>query len=243
MLNENLKKIVKDKSFENKRVLVNFSGGIDSTTLLFWLLNQGAKVEAISFYYGSKHNEQELTRAYHICNKYEIKQHEMFLEFIQNHFKSNLLLKQGDIPEGDYEEDNMKSTVVPFRNGIMLSIAAGLAESRELDYIALANHSGDHHIYPDCRPDFCKYISQAIEKGTSNEVKVLTPFCNLSKTDIIKIGNEIGVDYSLTYSCYKGGKIHCGKCATCIERKTAFEQAGIEDPTGYENFKKGEENV
>jgi 7-cyano-7-deazaguanine synthase len=124
----------------------------------------------------------------------------------------------------------MKSTVVPFRNGIMLSIAAGLAESYELDAIMLANHSGDHAIYPDCRPEFIEGMAAAVEAGTYNGVKVVSPYCNMTKREIALRGRELGVDYSLTYSCYKGGEKHCGKCGTCVERKEALE--GF-DPTEY----------
>ena len=126
----------------------------------------------------------------------------------------------------------MKSTVVPFRNGIMLAVAAGLAESYELDAIMLANHSGDHAIYPDCRPEFIDAFAAAVKAGTYNGVQVVSPYCNISKRDIALRGKAIGVDYSLTYSCYKGGEKHCGKCGTCVERKEAL--AGF-DSTVYED--------
>ena len=124
----------------------------------------------------------------------------------------------------------MKSTVVPFRNGIMLSIAAGFAESQDCDVLILGNHSGDHAIYPDCRESFIDGIKKAIYEGTAKNIEVISPFCNITKTDLCKVD----VDYSLTYSCYKGGEKHCGKCGTCTERKESFEQAGVPDPTEYE---------
>ena len=129
----------------------------------------------------------------------------------------------------------MKSTVVPFRNGIMLAISAGYAESTDCDVLVLGNHAGDHAIYPDCTPEFIDGITKAINKGTQKQINVVSPFCNITKTDIVKIGKDLGVDFSLTYSCYKGGEKHCGKCGTCTERKEAFMLAKVEDNTEYES--------
>ena len=129
----------------------------------------------------------------------------------------------------------MKSTVVPFRNGIMLAVAAGMAETAGLKHVMMANHSGDHAIYPDCRPEFATAMSRAIEAGTYEGITLLTPYTNISKADIARKGKLLGVDYSKTWSCYKGGKVHCGRCATCIERKEALRLAGIEDTTVYED--------
>jgi 7-cyano-7-deazaguanine synthase len=153
------------------------------------------------------------------------------LGFIGQYFKSDLLLSGGAIPEGGYAEENMKSTVVPFRNGIMLAVAAGLAESYGLDTVLLANHSGDHAIYPDCRPEFVEAMDAAVKAGTYEGIRVVSPYCDITKRDIALRGRAIGLDYSLTYSCYKGGEKHCGKCGTCTERKEALE--GF-DPTEYE---------
>ncbi|MDO4178393.1 MAG: 7-cyano-7-deazaguanine synthase [Phascolarctobacterium sp.] len=169
-----------------------------------------------------------------ICEKLGIKNTCIDLDFMNKYFKSDLLKSGGEIPEGAYNADNMESTVVPFRNGIMLAIAAGLAESRCLDVLVLGNHSGDHTIYPDCRPKFIAGIEDAIFHGTSNNVKVISPFCDITKTDIVKLGKKLGVDFSLTYSCYKGGEKHCGKCGTCQERIEAFHDARVKDPTIYE---------
>ncbi|MDE6359174.1 MAG: 7-cyano-7-deazaguanine synthase, partial [Duncaniella sp.] len=123
---------------------------------------------------------------------------------------------------------NMRSPVVPFRNGIMLAAAAGMAESLGLKAVMLANHSGDHDIYPDCRPEFVEAMGRAISAGTYENIELIAPYTNVSKADIARRGKELGVDYSLTYSCYKGGEKHCGKCATCIERAEALAAAGIE---------------
>ena len=211
-----------------KAVLV-YSGGLDSTTLLYEYKDSIAL--AVSFDYGSKHNKRELEFAAINCARLGIRHMVIPLEFIGRYFKSDLLESGGEIPEGSYADENMKSTVVPFRNGIMLAIAAGLAESYELDAIMLANHSGDHAIYPDCRPEFIEGMASAVKEGTYNGVKLVSPYCNLTKRDIALRGRELGVDFSLTYSCYKGGEKHCGKCGTCTERREALE--GF-DPTEYE---------
>ena len=210
------------------RAVLVYSGGLDSTTLLYEYKDSIAL--AVSFDYGSKHNKRELEFAVLNCKRLGIRHLVIPLEFMGKYFRSDLLIGGGDIPEGSYADENMKSTVVPFRNGIMLSIAAGLAESYELDAIMLANHSGDHAIYPDCRPEFIEGMAAAVEAGTYNGVKVVSPYCNMTKREIALRGRELGVDFSLTYSCYKGGEKHCGKCGTCVERKEALE--GF-DPTEY----------
>ncbi len=212
-----------------KAVLI-YSGGLDSTTLLYEYKESIAL--AVSFDYGSKHNEREIAFARLNCEKLGIEHIVIPLEFMQKYFRSSLLKGGEDIPEGSYDDSNMQSTVVPFRNGIMLAIAAGLAESRGLDAIMMANHGGDHAIYPDCRPEFVDAFGKAVEAGTYNGVKLLSPYCNITKRDIALRGKALGIDYSLTYSCYKGGEKHCGKCGTCTERKEALE--GF-DPTEYED--------
>ena len=209
--------------------LLIYSGGLDSTTLLYEYKDSIAL--AVSFYYGSKHNGREIACAVENCQRLGIKHMVIPLDFMGQYFKSSLLQGGGDIPEGSYADDNMKSTVVPFRNGIMLSIAAGLAESYGLDTVMMANHSGDHAIYPDCRPEFVDAFAKAVEAGTYEGIQLVSPYCNITKRDIALRGKELGVDYSLTYSFYKGGEKHCGKCGTCTERKEALE--GF-DPTEYE---------
>ena len=211
-----------------KAVLV-YSGGLDSTTLLYEYRDSIAL--AVSFDYGSKHNAREIAYAAKNCKRLGIKHLVIPLGFIGQYFKSDLLLSGGEIPEGSYADDNMHSTVVPFRNGIMLAVAAGLAESYGLDTVMLANHSGDHAIYPDCRPEFVEAMDAAVQAGTYEGIRVVSPYCDITKRDIALRGKALGIDYSLTYSCYKGGEKHCGKCGTCTERKEAL--AGF-DPTEYE---------
>ena len=211
-----------------KAILI-YSGGLDSTTLLYEYKDEISL--AVTFDYGAKHGAREIECAKYNCNKLGIKHLIIPLDFMGKYFRSNLLESGGEIPEGNYDEENMHSTVVPFRNGIMLAIAAGLAESYDLDTVLLANHSGDHSIYPDCRPSFIDAFDSATKEGTYNGVRVVSPYCNITKRDIALRGRELGIDYSKTYSCYKGGEVHCGCCGTCRERKEALE--GF-DPTVYE---------
>lgn len=211
-----------------KAVLI-YSGGLDSTTLLYEYKESIAL--AVTFDYGSKHNAREISYAEENCKRLGIKHLIIPLGFIGQYFKSDLLLGGGEIPEGSYADENMHSTVVPFRNGIMLAVAAGLAESYGLDTVLLANHSGDHAIYPDCRPEFVEAMDRAVQAGTYEGIRVVSPYCHITKRDIALRGKDLGIDYSLTYSCYKGGEKHCGKCGTCVERKEALE--GF-DPTVYE---------
>ncbi len=170
---------------------------------------------------GQKHNKRELKYATKNCYNLNIPLIVQDLDFTL--FKSDLLLSGGEIPKGHYEDSNMEKTIVPFRNGIMLSFAAGIAESNNCDTILIANHFGDHAIYPDCRLDFVTEMKEAIMYGTTNKIKLLPPYTKINKTEVALIGKELGVDFSKTYSCYVGGEIHCGECGTCVERKEALK--------------------
>lgn len=215
---------------KNSAIIV--SGGMDSITLLYDHKDEIAL--GISFDYGSNHNAREIPFAKMHCERLGIKHITINLDFMHQYFKSSLLDGAEAIPEGHYADDNMKSTVVPFRNGIMLAIAIGIAESNNLDQVFIANHGGDHTIYPDCRPEFINAIDAAATAGTYNNVKVIAPYTKITKSDIARIGERLGIDYAETWSCYKGGEVHCGKCGTCVERKEALAEAGIEDKTIYE---------
>lgn len=215
-----------------KDSIIIVSGGMDSVTLLYDYKDRIAL--GISFDYGSNHNAKEIPFAKLHCERLGIKHITIPLDFMHQYFKSSLLEGADAIPEGHYQDENMKSTVVPFRNGIMLAIAAGMAESYGLSHVMIANHGGDHAIYPDCRPEFISAMSNATEAGSYNGVTVLAPYTNITKGDIARRGKELGIDYNETWSCYKGGKKHCGKCGTCVERKEALHDAGIEDTTEYE---------
>jgi protein ExsB len=215
-----------------KDTVIVVSGGMDSITMLHEFKDRIAL--GISFNYGSNHNAREIPFAELHCKRLGIPHITIDLGFMPQYFKSSLLEGAEAIPEGNYDEDNMKSTVVPFRNGIMLSIAIGIAESHQLPFVMMANHGGDHTIYPDCRPEFVAAISKAAQTGTFVGVKILAPYTNITKSDIARHGKELGIDYNETWSCYKGGDKHCGKCGTCCERREALHDAGIEDTTVYE---------
>ena len=214
-----------------KDALIVLSGGMDSVTLLYDYKDSIAL--AVNFIYGSNHNMRELACARLHCQALGIELLEIHLDFMGEYFQSSLLEGGDAIPEGNYEDDNMRSTVVPFRNGIMLATAAGLAESRGLSAVMLANHSGDHSIYPDCRPEFIDAMAHAIAAGTYEAIELRAPYTNLTKAQIAMRGRDLGIDYSTTYSCYKGGEHHCGVCGTCRERRESLAEAGIQDTTIY----------
>ena len=216
-----------------KDSVIIVSGGMDSITMLYEYKDR-IKL-AISFNYGSNHNAREIPFAKLHCDRLGIRHIVLSLDFMRQYFKSSLLEGAESIPEGSYDEDNMKSTVVPFRNGIMLSIAIGIAESHHLKYVMMANHGGDHTIYPDCRPEFVHAMSDAAVAGTFVGVELWAPYTDLTKAEIAQHGKSLGVDYAETWSCYKGLEHHCGNCGTCLERKNALREAGIEDRTLYED--------
>lgn len=205
---------------------------MDSITLLYDFKDRIAL--GVSFSYGSNHNAKEIPFAEYHCKLLGIPHIVIDLAFMPKYFRSSLLEGDDAIPEGHYADDNMKSTVVPFRNGIMLSIAAGIAESHNLKYVMMANHGGDHAIYPDCRPSFVEAMSRATQEGTYPGIQILAPYTDITKADIAMKGKALGIDYTKTWSCYKGGEHHCGKCGTCVERREALAAAGIADETIYD---------
>jgi len=217
------------------KIVVLISGGMDSVAALYEADGLYSVVGALSFDYGSKHNHKEIPFAAWHCQKLGIPHRTIRLGFVDELFKSDLLQSGGAIPDGHYEELSMKQTVVPFRNGIMLSIAGGYAESIEANGLVIAAHSGDHAIYPDCREDFMKAMGDAIRLGTYAAVEIFRPFIRNTKAEIARRGHELGVDFSKTWSCYKGGAIHCGTCGTCVERREAFQLASLPDPTVYQS--------
>ena len=216
-----------------KDSVIIVSGGMDSITMLYEFKDQIAL--GVSFNYGSNHNNREIPFAEMHCKRLGIPHITIDIGFMPQYFKSSLLEGADAIPEGNYDEENMKSTVVPFRNGIMLSIAIGIAESNHLKHVLMANHGGDHTIYPDCRPAFVDAMSAAAQAGTFEDVTIEAPYTNITKADIARHGKQLGIDYSETWSCYKGGEVHCGQCGTCRERQEALREAGIADTTEYEN--------
>lgn len=226
-----------------KKVVMGLSGGMDSTTLLGMLLNEGVEVHACHFQYGSKHNFWEFQAVNNIINYYKtlgilIILHPISLEGIFADFKSNLLQSGGAIPEGHYEAESMKLTVVPGRNMIFASIMAGLAESIEARAIALGVHSGDHHIYPDCRAEFISSLKETIVLSTDRKVDVIAPLIAEDKTSILEIGYAlpITVPYHLTRTCYKDQQYSCKKCGACQERLEAYKNIGRDDPITYKTL-------
>lgn len=217
------------------KVVVLCSGGMDSVAALHWARAHHTLAAAISFDYGAKHNARELPFAAEHAAKLGVRHEIVRLDFVNRLFTSDLLVSGGDIPEGHYEAENMKRTVVPFRNAIMLSVATGFAESAGAEGLVIAAHGGDHAIYPDCREEFMRAMGDAMRLGTYAGVALLRPFIARTKGGIAAEGARLGVDFSRTWSCYKGGAIHCGKCGTCVERREAFIEAGLPDPTAYED--------
>jgi len=213
---------------DKMKVVVLLSGGMDSVCALYYSKDKYNVVSALSFDYGSKHNKKELPFASHHCEKLNIPHTIIKIDFIDDYFKSNLL-KNGK----HFEEGSNDKTIVPFRNGIMLSIAAGYAESRDGKGIVIASHSGNYSDYPDCREKFLKLMSQSICAGTYNKIKVLRPFVFMTLEEVVRKGRELNIDFSQTWSCDDGMDIHCGECDTCIGRRGAFNSARVSDPTEY----------
>lgn len=214
--------------------VIVLSGGMDSAVLLAKTIAQNKTVTAISFDYGSKHNARELPMAAAFCRTRQIEHKTVRLPFINDLFNSSLLQTGEAIPDGHYEAETMKSTVVPFRNGILMSIAVGLAESIGAKEVLLGSHAGDHFIYPDCHPEFNAAFAEAAYLGTDKKVQVRFPFADLDKRDIGDLGRRLEVDFTQTWTCYKGDDIHCGTCGACQERKYALRQEEGLDPTSYE---------
>lgn len=216
-----------------RKVIVLVSGGMDSVAALYDAHRRHEVAGALTFNYGSKHHLREIPCAARHCEKLGVDHRILPLAFMNDVFTSHLLASGGAIPDGHYEEQTMKQTVVPFRNGILLAIAAGYAESIGARGVVIAAHAGDHAIYPDCREAFLHAMGDAMRLGTYAEIELLRPFIALSKAQIARRGHELGVDFAETWSCYKGGEMHCGTCGTCVERREAFLLAGLADPTTY----------
>jgi len=212
------------------------SGGMDSVTLSHWLKAQCYDLELVSFDYGQRHR-RELECAKHQAQLLGAEHTIIDISGIRPLLKGSALTDEVAVPHGHYAEESMRLTVVPNRNAIMLSIAWGLACSSGADLLACGVHAGDHHIYPDCRPAFIEELGQALLTGTVghrvDELKLIAPFVNKTKTDIAAIGGKLGVPFEHTWTCYAGGEVHCGKCGSCTERKEAFRDSGVPDPTVY----------
>jgi 7-cyano-7-deazaguanine synthase len=200
-------------------MILIYSGGMDSTVALHEYRDLISI--AVSFIYPAIHNTREIHFAKLNTQRLGVPHLVMNATDMFTGFRSGLF--SGDIPDGHYTDASMARTVVPFRNGIFVSVAAGLAESMGLSTVILANHSGDHAIYADCRGEFVAKLNEAIKAGTDNHVSLWTPYVNISKREIALKGRDMKVDFMNTWSCYNGARIHCGTCGTCVERKEALE--------------------
>lgn len=211
------------------RTVLIYSGGMDSTTLLYKLLNDGDYVEAVSFNYGQRHNI-ELKQAAKTCKRLKVPHTIVDISFIKKLVSNSALTGKIKVPHGHYEAENMKLTVVPNRNMIMASIAIGYAVNKNFDRVAMGVHAGDHAIYPDCRPEFIRELNHVAKIANFKPIEIYAPFLKWDKGDIAIKGKELGVDYSLTHTCYEGKAKPCGKCGACQERKEAFSKANTKDP-------------
>jgi 7-cyano-7-deazaguanine synthase len=225
------------------KCVVVLSGGMDSATLLHLVVRFHMTPIAVSFNYGQKHGKEldyarqqvlDLGKKNNTSYTHKI----IDVTALTAHISKSALTSDAPVPEGHYAADNMKQTVVPNRNMIMMSIAAGIAVNENAVAVATGVHAGDHFVYPDCRPEFVHALEGAIKTGNEGfghpALFVYAPFLHVGKHDIAKIGDVLGVDYTNTWSCYNGRVQHCGKCGTCVERKEAFDLAGLTDPTVYE---------
>lgn len=218
---------------ENKKVTVVMSGGMDSTTLLYLAKSKTDKenIKVLSVNYGQKH-KKELEMAKDLCAELGIDHKIVNISEVQELLASSLTREEQEVPEGHYAKDNMKQTVVPNRNAIMLSIAYGYAISNNSDYVLFGAHAGDHFIYPDCRPIFAEALDVALQIGNEGfgKVKILAPFIWKTKSQIAELGLRLYVPYEKTWSCYKGGDRPCLRCGTCVERTEAFNDNHRSDP-------------
>lgn len=217
----------------SKTILI-YSGGLDSTVLLYFLKYKlGSEVKCLSVNYGQRHS-RELIHASQICHRISTEHRIADLSGCSFLFSgSSQTSPEIPVPEGHYTEESMKATVVPNRNMVMLSLATAWAISTKSRFVAYAAHRGDHAIYPDCREEFANFLNSAIRLCDWHHVELFRPFVSMNKAEIVKLGHQLGVPFSETWSCYKGDHFHCGLCGTCVERKEAFQLAGIPDPTTY----------
>ncbi len=214
------------------------SGGMDSATLVHEVVAGGGTPLLLTFDYGQRHSK-EIDYARILSTDLKVSHKVIDLSSINQIIQGSALTDESvQVPEGHYTEESMSATVVPNRNAIMLTVAYGAAVSMGSPIVGAAMHAGDHAIYPDCRPEFVRDFQVMQKTATEGfghkDLSLWTPYINMTKAQIAQRGLEIGIDYSRTWSCYKGGEFHCGKCGTCFERKEAFELISVKDPTTYE---------
>lgn len=215
-------------------VVVIVSGGMDSVTLLHDVVSQGFKVHGLSFDYEQRH-KKELDCAVSNCQKLKVPHVTLDLGILGAIAASSLTRPDQDVPEGAYDGENMKQTVVPNRNMVMLALATSYAISVGADAVYYGAHSGDHTIYPDCRPEFIRVMDNAMKLCDWRRIELRAPYSRFTKADILQIGFKLGVDYADTWTCYNGREKSCGRCGSCDERLMAFEVIGKKDPLEYES--------
>lgn len=216
------------------KTLVICSGGLDSVTLAYKIANEKQLSGLVSFDYGQRH-KKELGFAALCAEHLKVPHSIIDISQIGAQLSGSALTDSIDVPDGHYAEESMKVTVVPNRNAIMLSIAYGIASSRNVDAVAAAFHGGDHFIYPDCRAPFVEAFEkmQNFALDGLSTIQLYTPFLKMTKAEIVAEGARYNMPFADTWSCYKGGDIHCGRCGTCVERREAFHLAQFKDPTVY----------
>lgn len=234
LITEKGREILKEveKNINREKVVLILSGGMDSTTLLYDLVSQGYEVYAITFDYKQKHN-REIIFAKATCDELKINHKILDLSSLNEVAVSALTRDYWDVPEGHYAEENMKQTVVPNRNMVMLSLAVSYAISLKCTKVFYGAHKGDHDIYPDCRKEFVQAMRNAVRLCDWAKIELNAPYLDMDKGDIAIRGKELKVDYSLTWTCYKGDVLACGRCGSCVERLEAFFKAGMQDPVPY----------
>lgn len=211
------------------------SGGMDSTVLAYYANSLYECVDLVSVDYGQRHRV-ELEHAAQTAARLAARHDIVDLSSVRVLLTGSALTDDAvDVPHGHYAADNMASTVVPNRNAVLISVAYMAAVARGADAVLVGVHAGDHFVYPDCRPRFVRELGNALAFGNEGlgAVELLAPFVHNSKTDICRLGTALGVEWADTWSCYEGGVIHCGRCGTCVERREAFRDAGVDDPTEY----------
>ena len=217
----------------SKSTIVIYSGGVDSTTLLYYMRSEGHRIKALGIDYGQRHIK-ELAAARSICDTVNVEFRIGNLSELGPLLAGSALTSHDlDVPDGHYTDESMQLTVVPNRNMLMLSVAIAWAVSSDFGGVAYAAHAGDHAIYPDCRPEFVDALFHAARVCHYRPIDVVSPFIHKTKADIVKIGDELSVPFAQTWSCYRGETLHCGRCGTCTERAEAFVLAGVSDPTVY----------
>nr|WP_211183390.1 7-cyano-7-deazaguanine synthase QueC [Thalassotalea sp. Y01] len=217
----------------SNKVVVIYSGGMDSFTVLNKAVRDGKQVYALTFDYGQKH-VKEIEYAANVCRELDIPHKVIDITAINQLLAGSSLTDAIDIPEGHYEEESMKSTVVPNRNMILLSLAVGYAVSVEASQVYYGAHSGDHAIYPDCRPEFVEKMNDVCQIANYEPVEIYSPYLKVSKIDILTDGLKMGLDYGKSWTCYNGREKACGKCGACQERLEAFAENNAKDPLEYE---------